>query len=128
MTALLEDLRFFIGLFFLIVGAILIGQGFINPSVTEGLDLNLATGSCLLLFSAIILSLAIWHRHGERHFPGPLPAVPLRGILRLNLVTMTVDPSVKISLIESRTAVKPNSWDAISHYFCFKGSHRHATV
>ena len=68
MTALLEDLRFFIGLFFLIVGAILIGQGFINPSVTEGLDLNLATGSCLLLFSAIILSLAIWHRHGERHF------------------------------------------------------------
>ena len=52
---LLEDLRFFIGLFFLIVGAILIAQGLIHPVETAGVNLNFDVGLGFLVFSFFAL-------------------------------------------------------------------------
>ena len=52
---LLEDLRFFIGLFFLIVGVILIAQGLLHPVETAGVNLNLNVGLGFLSFSFVAL-------------------------------------------------------------------------
>lgn len=68
MAALLNDLRFFIGAFFLIVSIILLAEGWINPSMTEGVNLNLLTGACFLIFALVALTVAISDRKSERTF------------------------------------------------------------
>lgn len=54
----LEDLRFFIGSFFLILGVVLLSQAFINPVLTDGYNLNLITGICFVIFSFGALALS----------------------------------------------------------------------
>jgi hypothetical protein len=50
------DLRLPVGLFFLIIGAILLIDGLIHPVVTPGvhLVLNRDWGACLLVFGAVM--------------------------------------------------------------------------
>jgi uncharacterized membrane protein HdeD (DUF308 family) len=55
---LIEDLRFFIGAFFLIIGALLVFQSFANPGLVEGYNLNLITGISFLAFALAALALA----------------------------------------------------------------------
>ena len=52
----LQDLRFFIGAFFLIVGLLLVAQGFFAPQLTEGVNLNLYAGLGFVLFSSAALA------------------------------------------------------------------------
>ena len=52
---LLEDLRFFIGLFFFIVSGILLAQGYLHPLETAGVNLNVDVGFGFLVFSLILL-------------------------------------------------------------------------
>ena len=59
MKAWIHDLRFFIGAFFLLVGALLIGQGALSPSLTDGVNLNLYSGIGFLTFSSIALG-SLW--------------------------------------------------------------------
>ena len=56
---LFNDLRFFIGLFFLLIGLILIAVGTIEPSLQAGVNLDLMTGFGFVIFSAIALTLAV---------------------------------------------------------------------
>ena len=51
MKTWLQDLRFFIGAFFFIVGVILTLQGLIDPTPVEGVNLNLYAGMGFVLFS-----------------------------------------------------------------------------
>jgi hypothetical protein len=51
MKTWMHDLRFFIGAFFLIVGAILSLQGLLDPTPVEGVNLNLYAGLGFILFS-----------------------------------------------------------------------------
>lgn len=55
-TRHLEDLRFVIGLFFGVLAAILIGTGLLIPHPQH---LNLITGVCMGVFSAIMVLLSI---------------------------------------------------------------------
>lgn len=55
---LLEDLRFFIGSFFLVVGLALVGKGLVTPILMDGYNLNLIAGAVFLLFSCPALLLA----------------------------------------------------------------------
>ena len=50
------DLRFPVGLFFLLIGAILLVDGLLHPILTPGvhLVLNRDWGACLLVFGAIM--------------------------------------------------------------------------
>lgn len=59
MIQLFEDLRFFIGAFFLIVGAILTGAGLVNPTEIAGVNLNLLVGVCFIIFGAGALVMAV---------------------------------------------------------------------
>ena len=54
-----EDLRFFIGTFFAIIGAILLFQGVVHPTQVEGLNLNLICGISFLIFAAGALLLSV---------------------------------------------------------------------
>ena len=56
---ILEDLRFFIGFFFLIVGGLLTFDGAVNGVLIEGYNINLVTGLSFLVFSLITLGLAV---------------------------------------------------------------------
>jgi Kef-type K+ transport system membrane component KefB len=58
MARLFEDLRFFIGAFFLIVGAMLMIQGLVNPVEIAGLNPNLISGVCFFIFGALAMTLA----------------------------------------------------------------------
>jgi hypothetical protein len=58
MIRLTEDLRFFIGAFFLIVGAFLTFEGLRSGTLVEGFNLNLITGIGFVGFSLIALGLA----------------------------------------------------------------------
>jgi hypothetical protein len=60
MQKLLEDLRFFIGAFFLIIGFILLTTGIFSPSYVEGFNLNLITGIVFLIFAMLALALSIF--------------------------------------------------------------------
>ena len=62
MADLFEDLRFFIGAFFFIVGAILLVHSIVEPSLVENVDLNFYAGSFFLLFSigAFVLTAIGW--------------------------------------------------------------------
>jgi protein-S-isoprenylcysteine O-methyltransferase Ste14 len=55
---LIEDLRIFIGAFFLILSVILISMGVFSPSQVEGFNLNLICGLTFLVFSVLALWLA----------------------------------------------------------------------
>ena len=59
MGRLTEDLRFFIGSFFLMVGVLLSFQGWREPTLIEGYNLNLITGAAFVVFSVIALALAV---------------------------------------------------------------------
>jgi hypothetical protein len=59
MIRLLEDLRFFIGAFFLLVGFLLTAAGLISPVVTAGQNLNLLVGVTFVVFGAGALALAL---------------------------------------------------------------------
>jgi len=59
MGRLTEDLRFFIGSFFLAVGALLTLQGLRAPVLVEGYNLNLLTGTVFVAFSLIALTMAV---------------------------------------------------------------------
>ena len=59
MNKLFEDLRFFIGAFFLIVGVLLTGQGLFGETGEQGNQLNLLTGLAFILFSGFALMLAL---------------------------------------------------------------------
>lgn len=48
---MLDDLRNFIGAFFLIVGLILTTEGFVAPHFTEGFNLNLIVGRYFIAFA-----------------------------------------------------------------------------
>lgn len=54
----LEDLRFFIGTFFVIVGGILAVAGLLRPELTEGVNLNLSVGLAFGLFGLGALAIA----------------------------------------------------------------------
>ena len=54
-----EDLRFFIGTFFAIIGAILLFQGVVHPTEVEGMNLNLICGVSFLVFAAGALGLSV---------------------------------------------------------------------
>jgi hypothetical protein len=54
-----EDLRFFIGTFFAIIGAILLFQGVVHPTQVEGLNLNLICGVSFLVFAGGALGLSV---------------------------------------------------------------------
>ena len=53
MERLLEDLQFFIGAFFIIVGAILFFEGITSPVYTSGFNLNAIVGAIFLALSII---------------------------------------------------------------------------
>lgn len=64
MNNLLQDLRFVIGAFFLIVAIIVITAGFMIPPPPEAqLNLNLSAGFGFLFFSIVMLALAIMKRN-----------------------------------------------------------------
>jgi hypothetical protein len=59
MARLLEDLRFFIGTFFLIIGVLLVIEGLRVGTLVEGYNLNLWTGIVFILFSSVALVLSV---------------------------------------------------------------------
>jgi tellurite resistance protein TehA-like permease len=59
MIRLLEDLRFFIGTFFVLVGALLTGAGVLTPVETAGQNLNLIVGIAFLIFGAFALIMSV---------------------------------------------------------------------
>jgi hypothetical protein len=58
LNRLIEDLRFFIGFFFLIVSLLLIFEGISVGKLTEGYNLNLVSGCTFFLFSLGALALS----------------------------------------------------------------------
>ncbi len=55
----LFDLRFVIGLFFLVVGLLLFGYSFISPNIAaNGKDVNLWCGVFFILFAVVMLLLS----------------------------------------------------------------------
>lgn len=58
MMRLLEDLRFFIGAFFVIVGLLLAVAGLVQPEITAGVNLNLVVGITFVVFGGGALALA----------------------------------------------------------------------
>ena len=67
---LLEDLRFFIGLFFLIVSGILLAQGLMNPVETAGVNLNVDVGIGFLVFSLVLLTMVFMGFRQRAQPPG----------------------------------------------------------
>ena len=59
MIRLTEDLRFFIGTFFLIIGVFLTFEGLRSGTLVEGVNINLITGIGFVGFSLIALGLAV---------------------------------------------------------------------
>jgi energy-converting hydrogenase Eha subunit E len=59
MIRLLEDLRFFIGTFFVLVGVLLTAAGLFDPVMTAGLNMNLTVGLVFLVFGALALWMAV---------------------------------------------------------------------
>lgn len=59
MHRLIEDLRFFIGAFFLIVGVLLLLQGLLVTGAAPGPNLNLLTGIAFTLFASGSLYLSL---------------------------------------------------------------------
>jgi len=61
MVKYLEDLRFVIGLFFAILGVLLMTVGTINASTyPDGLRLNLWSGAAMGIFAAVMISLSVF--------------------------------------------------------------------
>jgi hypothetical protein len=61
MARLIEDLRFVIGLFFLIISVILLGLGLFSSELpAHGMNLNLGAGAVMAVFSALMLTLAVY--------------------------------------------------------------------
>jgi hypothetical protein len=60
LNRLIEDLRFFIGFFFLIVSVLLIFEGLTVEKLTAGYNLNLVSGCAFLVFSLGALALSIF--------------------------------------------------------------------
>ena len=58
MIRLLEDLRFFIGAFFAIVGLLLSVAGLVQPEITAGVNLNFVVGVTFIIFGGGALALA----------------------------------------------------------------------
>ncbi len=58
MIKLLDDLRFFIGAFFLIIGGLLTIEGLQSHVLVEGYNLNLITGVTFVVFAFLALFLA----------------------------------------------------------------------
>jgi uncharacterized membrane protein HdeD (DUF308 family) len=57
---LLEDLRFVVGLLFGIISVILLGVALLGqPQVNDEMQLNLVTGAAMVVFSAIMLGMAL---------------------------------------------------------------------
>lgn len=54
----LFDLRFVIGVFFLVIGVILLGYGFIAAAAAEGRDINLWCGVIFVVFGAFMTILS----------------------------------------------------------------------
>jgi protein-S-isoprenylcysteine O-methyltransferase Ste14 len=63
MQKLFEDLRAFIGAFFLLVGIILTITGLVHPEFVEGYNLNLITGLCFLVFASLALLMAMHEKN-----------------------------------------------------------------
>ena len=59
MTNLLEDLKFFIGTFFVIVGVLLLIEGLTNPVLSAGYNLNLIAGTSFLIFALVPLWISV---------------------------------------------------------------------
>lgn len=59
MNRLMEDLRFFIGAFFALVGVILVVEGIRSGVLVEGYNLNLITGMVFTFFGGAALYLSI---------------------------------------------------------------------
>jgi hypothetical protein len=59
MNRMIEDLRFCIGAFFLLVGVLLAGHGVIVGTLVAGFNLNLFTGIAFVLFGGLSLALSI---------------------------------------------------------------------
>ena len=68
MSHLIEDLRFFIGVFFLMIGVLLIGESLLVPSMVEGINVNLWVGLSFLGFSLLSLAL-VFFVHKDRLVP-----------------------------------------------------------
>ncbi|MGD0462061.1 MAG: hypothetical protein ABSB74_06200 [Tepidisphaeraceae bacterium] len=60
------DLRFPLGLMFVILGAIVTAVGIFKPQESLGIDINLWWGLVLLAFGAVMLLLAIFGKGGTR--------------------------------------------------------------
>ena len=62
LNRLLEDLRFVIGVFFGMVGLILIVIGYSDPSgsIRAGENMNLVSGWMMAVFAAFMLFLVFW--------------------------------------------------------------------
>jgi hypothetical protein len=54
----LFDLRFVIGIFFLVIGVILLGYGFIASATTEGRSINIWCGAIFVVFGAFMTILS----------------------------------------------------------------------
>ena len=65
MSHLIEDLRFFIGVFFLMIGLLLVGESFMVPSMVEGINVNLWVGLSFLAFSVSSLALVFFVYKGR---------------------------------------------------------------
>ncbi len=59
MANLLEDLKFFIGAFFLILSALLLFEGFTNPVLSAGYNLNVIAGTSFLIFAIVPIWISI---------------------------------------------------------------------
>lgn len=66
MLRLTEDLRFFIGAFFFIVGGILCAEGLRVGTLVEGYNLNLWTGSVFLIFAIVVLAMSLSDNFGKK--------------------------------------------------------------
>lgn len=59
MNRMIEDLRFCIGAFFLLVGVLLAGHGVIVGTMVAGFNLNLFTGIAFAVFGALSLAFSL---------------------------------------------------------------------
>lgn len=55
---LCEDLRFFIGAFFMIIGTLLLLQGWLAPILIADLNPNLISGAVFLVFGTCAMAMA----------------------------------------------------------------------
>ncbi len=62
---LIQDLRFVIGLFFILVGCGLLAEGLLAPPA-DALNLNLYTGAGMSCFALLMIGLALKARAAEK--------------------------------------------------------------